>query len=683
MPILTLESDTSYVFIAYWPTEHLVEDWDCNFLKSSASIVQSACIRRDALLSERAELRIMRSVRHEMRTPLHAILGQSTQMQQSLAVDNGNIDLSEIVWLSKSIQHAGEDLRKLLDNLLDCGEAISLTTPIKGRDSADITQLIEESCAEELLASADRSLLDHLSNGRKAEAIPLPLVLIHAQREVEQAVFNSINAERVSKMMSQFISNAIRFGKNNDSERSLVDISIKLLPKDSIEVIIKDNGIGMSASFLQHFAQPFQKASTFRQGAGLGCVLARSLLNQLRGTMKVSSTEGKGTSVTLTFPSDQRQPTALFDAPQDLSSTSMPSCGILCDFNSSKDASILDMLRRHFTPRFNLVEEEGGKTDGCKLFLFDPSSQDSRDKLQNLCKEASARQNLVIFSTSLKYDLDSAIEAIDMNPYIHCCINPIGPSALNALDCFLSNADGANAKTRPRRRSSNTANATSGYIEHKVSPLKSPSRYSKDKSSAPDSPTTTMKAMKALTLVHDPDANSTAATKESPPEAVPRSRRPSRLEKVQEGIYDPAGFSVLIVEDNPVNMRLLEACVKKTKCYYKTAVDGREAIERYKEMPPGPTVVLLDISLPIMDGFEACKAMRAFDREDSSGRVLSRIVAITALSSQQDVENGLTIGMNEWRVKPCNLPKLTADLLRWKKEWQDSNSESPLDISQT
>jgi len=161
------------------------------------------------------------------------------------------------------------------------------------------------------------------------------------------------------------------------------------------------------------------------------------------------------------------------------------------------------------------------------------------------------------------------------------------------------------------------------------------------------------------------------------------------METVEEDNKDLSEFSVLIVEDNPINMRMLEACAKKTKCKYNTAFDGQEAIMKYKaRQPNGPSIVLLDISLPLMDGFEACKAMRShtLTLKENKGRVvIPRIVAITALSSPQDIESGLAMGMDEWRVKPAALPKLTADLLRWQKEWQESSlsNETTNEISHT
>ena len=152
------------------------------------------------------------------------------------------------------------------------------------------------------------------------------------------------------------------------------------------------------------------------------------------------------------------------------------------------------------------------------------------------------------------------------------------------------------------------------------------------------------------------------------------------------------GFSVLLVEDNPINMRLLEACVKKVKCTYMKAFDGVEAVEKYKEMSPwGPSVVLLDISLPLMDGLEACKQMRAYSEKMATNAVAINphamdkiemrsclVVAITALSSEQDVQRGIESGVDEWRVKPANLPKLTSDLRAWQAKWQEEHQLSSM-----
>ena len=88
-------------------------------------------------------------------------------------------------------------------------------------------------------------------------------------------------------------------------------------------------------------------------------------------------------------------------------------------------------------------------------------------------------------------------------------------------------------------------------------------------------------------------------------------------------------------------------------------------MDQYKSFEP--SVVLLDISLPLQDGFEACLQMRAH-----SMMHVPRIIAITALSSTEDKIKGLEVcGMDDWRTKPLSIKSLRTDLIVWKKEWDE------------
>lgn len=113
-------------------------------------------------------------------------------------------------------------------------------------------------------------------------------------------------------------------------------------------------------------------------------------------------------------------------------------------------------------------------------------------------------------------------------------------------------------------------------------------------------------------------------------------------------------------------MRLLTATLTRLGYKYEEAKDGSEAVIKYIEFRPA--VVLLDISLPIQDGFEACTQMRNHTLAHEP-----RIIAITALSSEQDQERGFAAGMNQWLTKPVSPRALTADLKAWKAAWEQQN----------
>lgn len=138
-------------------------------------------------------------------------------------------------------------------------------------------------------------------------------------------------------------------------------------------------------------------------------------------------------------------------------------------------------------------------------------------------------------------------------------------------------------------------------------------------------------------------------------------------------------ISVLIVEDNPINLKLLEAFVKRLKVRWQTAMNGREAVKKWRS--GGFHLVLMDIQLPGMNGLEATREIRRLERINGIG-VFSNapaeatppeelteedrleglakfkspviIVALTASSLQSDRHEALAAGCNDFLTKVCS-----------------------------
>jgi two-component system, cell cycle response regulator len=110
---------------------------------------------------------------------------------------------------------------------------------------------------------------------------------------------------------------------------------------------------------------------------------------------------------------------------------------------------------------------------------------------------------------------------------------------------------------------------------------------------------------------------------------------------------------ILVVDDTPANVMLLEA--KLTNEYYDvvTAVDGFEAIKQAKEH--SPDLILLDVMMPGMDGFETCRQMKA---DPAISHI--PVVMVTALNSAEDRVNGLQAGADDFLTKPIDDAALMA-----------------------
>ena len=110
---------------------------------------------------------------------------------------------------------------------------------------------------------------------------------------------------------------------------------------------------------------------------------------------------------------------------------------------------------------------------------------------------------------------------------------------------------------------------------------------------------------------------------------------------------DTKGCSILVVDDNEQNRELLVAYLEDLHCEIRTAGDGFEALDAVKAKKPD--IVLLDVMMPRMSGYQACAKMRA----DKSNAAMP-IVMVTALNEVGDMERAVDSGADDFLTKPVN-----------------------------
>jgi CheY-like chemotaxis protein len=104
---------------------------------------------------------------------------------------------------------------------------------------------------------------------------------------------------------------------------------------------------------------------------------------------------------------------------------------------------------------------------------------------------------------------------------------------------------------------------------------------------------------------------------------------------------------ILIVDDNPTNVELLEAYLADLDCQIQVAVDGRDALDKVASFQPD--LILLDIMMPKLSGFEVCKKIKG----DPRTRQIM-VLMVTALNEQGDIERAVKAGCDDFLSKPVN-----------------------------
>ncbi len=121
-------------------------------------------------------------------------------------------------------------------------------------------------------------------------------------------------------------------------------------------------------------------------------------------------------------------------------------------------------------------------------------------------------------------------------------------------------------------------------------------------------------------------------------------------------IYDFKGRHILLVEDNELNREILVEVLREEGFVVDEAIDGSFAIEKLRDNPPGTyDLVILDLQMPVMDGYETTKIIRSFS-EPKVAQI--PIVALTADALPEEKTEAFNVGVNAYLVKPVDMPSL-------------------------
>ncbi len=154
-----------------------------------------------------------------------------------------------------------------------------------------------------------------------------------------------------------------------------------------------------------------------------------------------------------------------------------------------------------------------------------------------------------------------------------------------------------------------------------------------------------------------------------------------RPELSGESMTDERPERILVVDDNPDNIEIIEARLASRGYRIESATDGEEALRLVRENPP--QLILLDVMMPLIDGFEVSRRIK----RDSTLPYIP-IILVTARGETEDKVEGLDAGADDYLTKPVNFPELEArvrsmlrikrlqdELDRKNRELEDANGQ--------
>ncbi|KAI9647136.1 hypothetical protein NHQ30_005138 [Ciborinia camelliae] len=147
---------------------------------------------------------------------------------------------------------------------------------------------------------------------------------------------------------------------------------------------------------------------------------------------------------------------------------------------------------------------------------------------------------------------------------------------------------------------------------------------------------------------------------------------------------DPLAPSLLLVDDNMINLKLLRHFI--TRLGYTTvheAENGLEAVKKVEERPEGYDIIFMDISMPVLDGFDATREIRKLEKsrreraiangEGDGGRKKNEalVIALTGLAGKDDVDKARDCGIDLFMTKPVAMKEVRKMLENWRANQKD------------
>ncbi|KAI9367345.1 hypothetical protein BJX61DRAFT_547575 [Aspergillus egyptiacus] len=678
------------------------------YLHAFGNSVMAAVHRLDVEMDERAKTNLVTSISHELRSPLHGILGTADILSDTAlnALQQGMVH---------TIEACGRTLLDTISNLLDFTYIDKFRQDSKSKRKHGLLSRqpkdpshyrpdllrsppssSENACADVQLDAALEEVVESVFAGHSfyhhfraeprkasnafAKSVALPPKKVTIIFEIQEAGEWNFHTQAGCwrRILMNVFNNALKY-----TSEGFIYLGLKVaeLPhqegqdrtgcSDSnaqyvVSLTVKDTGQGIGTEFLRDgIFNAFAQEDALAPGSGLGLSIVRKAVASLNGSIEVSSEKGRGTEVSIQVP---MRPSSVSEGSDGSSSTASYSLvrsqaqdktigivGFSSSLESERDITLFNALKRmcedwfHF--RVEMVSLEGGIAR-CDFYLMVHVDLDNPDtesnKLLNLnqpktispliviCQSPQTAHNM--FAHTMSQGRDSIVEFISQ---------PCGPRKLaKALQLCIRRMEGRELDLTEETRWVEVPESSRLPID--IGPRDAP--YDRMKiSKRPNEPDEDQKM-----LLGGSGSKNTNSPVSSAPERSPVSTRPS----------------ILLVEDNPINLGILVANTKKEGWDCVTAQNGLEAVQKFQAHRGEFRMVILDISMPVMNGFDASRRIREFERTHFNAHPSAKpiwlpttIVALTGLDSADAQQEAFASGVDTFLTKPVSRQELRS-LLR-------------------
>ncbi|EKM58067.1 uncharacterized protein PHACADRAFT_159124 [Phanerochaete carnosa HHB-10118-sp] len=658
-------------------------------------IILSAVLKRRMIIADKAKSLFISNISHELRTPLHGILASAELLSET------SLDHSQASFL-QTVQACGTSLVETVNHVLDftklSGNARSGGVEnVIQRSKVDLMQLVEEAIEGCWIGHRARMFTSEIGSvysppkQDRSSATKWVETVIDIDHSDTGWLFKCEKGG-IRRVLMNLFGNSLKFTTDG-----YVHVMLRQPPPApgqpenvvKIELSVSDTGKGISQSFLKNqLFHPFSQENPLQTGTGLGLAIVNSIVRSksVDGKVDVWSAEGVGTEIKVTFTAEAVDDIEAHHGDVELrkvyDALKQPSISLAGFDDPNRGTQLLkNVLATYLVTRWGLVLADDSESGDIVVV-----NEDYAHVTRVVEEKKSKKPFMIISSNRGDPKLMSVVSEYErLGGFCRVVYKPAGPCRMAAalkLCLHALNITKASASTsREDLAAYNIQESPSDPGDGSSFSFMLPRRYSEEsgqnKKLTPQNsrPTLGPRAVTVHPLSTWPHLSSTIEQDE-PQE--PDNHRPispvftqspssptiaigtgGTLLKSSAGTLQQQGgpIRVLVVEDNSILRGLLVKWLRSKGYEYREATDGLEGVQAF-EGDGHFDVVLVDLSMPVLDGVGATVKMRDFEasrkKEEQSDRRTqnARILALTGMSSLEDKRRAFDAGVDGYLVKP-------------------------------
>lgn len=576
--------------------------------------------REAAERASRAKSDFLANISHEVRTPINAVIGLS-----GLALKT-HLNSQQTDYVNK-IYNAGRRLLDVVNDMLDFARIDAGQMQIN-KKPFDLTELLEQISTVAAISAEERNIE----------------LVFRIDRSLPSRLIGDEN--RIAQVLSGLISNAIKF-----TPEGAVTVDIDCDRKDGdtgsdlvrLNVSVSDTGVGIPPGEIDLLFEAFSQrdTSTTRRhgGAGLGLAICKNLVEAMGGKIYVDSTVGKGSTFRFAIElgiveGAEGRPVLKVAGvdPAEFHVVVVDDSGPVRDI-VSEELSALGFPVKTFASGPECIEDvvlRTGTDAAVSMMLIDwrMPGMDGITVINRLSDMVSEERLPLLFLMTA-FDNEEAKTLTAGMPVAGYLEKPVNTSVL--IDALMNALVDRDGEMRARRERQTAASAQ--MQPELLSQLKSEAESASETEPLPVAPGIEVRSPFAAVGGTDDE----------------------------ELMSHAVGSRVLVVEDNAINQQVAAEMLTHLGIVADVADNGQAALDILRANPPTHyDLILMDIQMPVMDGFTASRAIRA-DPELAS----LPIVALTAHALGEDRDRCFEAGMDGHLTKPAGNRQLIATLNTW------------------